>query len=311
MIKRLSSTLALLITLTLFCSNTYGQQDPSFTQYMYNTMTINPAYAGTRDVLSANLLYRSQWIGIEGAPQTQTLTVHSPISDGQMGLGLNVINDQVGPVSETMFNGTYSYILPINRYTSISFGLNAGAELFNIDFTELNIFDEQDSSFQNNVDNKISPQVGVGAMIYNDLFYVSLSVPRLLRTEYYDNEDGSNTVATRRAHYYLTAGYVFEVNDNIRFKPSILSRYVSGSPIRVDLSANFLINDEFSIGASYRLSSSYGIMTSYQLSDALLAGVSYDRDSSELQNFNDGTFEIFLRFELFRKYRKMYTPRFF
>ena len=311
MIKRLSLNIIILITLTIYGSNAYGQQEPSFTQYMYNTMTINPAYAGTRDVLSANLLYRSQWIGIEGAPQTQSLTVHSPISDGRMGLGLNVINDQVGPVSETMFSGTYSYILPINRYTSISFGLNAGAELFNIDFTELNIFDEQDTSFQNNVNNKISPQVGVGAMIYNDLFYVSLSVPKLLRTEYYDAENSSNTVATSRAHYYLTSGYVFDVNDNIRFKPSILSRYVSGSPLRVDVSANFLINDAFSVGASYRLSSSYGIMTTYQISDAILAGVSYDRDSSELRNFNDGTFEIFLRFELFKKYRKMYTPRFF
>ena len=295
----------------LTSSTAIGQQDPSFTQYMYNTMTVNPAYAGTRDVLSANLLYRSQWIGIEGAPQTQTLTLHSPISDGQMGLGFNVINDQIGPVSETKVNGTYSYILPIDRYTNISFGINAGAELFNIDFSELNIFDEQDASFQNNVDNKISPQVGLGAMIYNDLFYVSLSAPRILRTEYYDAEDNSNTVARSRVHYYLTAGYVFDVNDNIRFKPSILSRYVSGSPLRVDVSANFLINDEFSIGASYRLSSSYGVMTSYQISDTLLAGVSYDRDSSELRNFNDGTFEIFLRFELFKKYRKMYTPRFF
>lgn len=299
------------LTLILLCGKTYGQQDPSFTQYMYNTMTINPAYAGTRGVLSANLLYRSQWIGIEGAPQTQSLTIHSPISDGRMGLGLNVINDQIGPVSETMFNGTYSYILPINRYTSISLGINAGAELFNIDFTKLNIFNQQDASFQNNVNNKIAPQVGVGAMIYNDQFYVSLSVPRLLRTQYYDTQNSSNSVATSRPHFYLTAGYVFSLNDNVRFKPSILSRYVSGSPLRVDVSANFLINDEFSIGASYRLSSSYGIMTSYQLSDAILAGVSYDRDSSELRKFNDGTFEIFLRFELFKKYRKMYTPRFF
>ena len=311
MIKRLLLNILVLLMLTLVSNNSYGQQEPSFTQYMYNTMTINPAYAGTRDVLSANLLYRSQWIGIEGAPQTQSLTVHSPINEGRMGLGLNVINDQIGPVSETMFSGTYSYILPIDRYTSISFGLNAGAELFNIDFTELNIFDEQDTSFQNNVDNKISPQVGVGAMIYNDKFYVGLSVPRLLRTEYYETEDNSNTVATSRAHYYFTAGYVFDINDNIRFKPSILSRYVSGSPLRVDVSANFLINEAFSIGGSYRLSSSYGLMTSYQISDAILAGISYDRDSSELRNFNDGTFEIFLRFELFKKYRKMYTPRFF
>ena len=311
MIKKFELHIIVIFIATLFSSNSFGQQDPSFTQYMYNTMTINPAYAGTRDVLSANLLYRSQWIGIEGSPQTQSFSGHTPISDGLMGLGFNVINDKVGPVSETKLNGTYSYIIPINRYTSISFGVNAGAELFNIDFTELNLFDEQDTSFQNNVDNKLAPQIGLGAMIYNDLFYVGLSVPKLLRTEYYNTENNSNTVATSRAHYYLTAGYVFDVNDDIRFKPSILSRYVSGSPLRLDVSANFLINDQFSIGASYRLSSSYGLMTTYQISDAILAGVSYDRDSSELRNFNSGTFEIFLRFELFKRYRKMYTPRFF
>ena len=311
MIKKYSLHIIAFAIMSLYYNTSFSQQDPSFTQYMYNTMSINPAYAGTRDILSANLLYRSQWIGIEGSPQTQSLTIHSPIEDGLMGLGLNVLNDQVGPVSETSVSGTYSYILPLNRYTSISFGVNAGAELFNIDFTELNVFDQQDPNFQNNIDNKISPQVGVGAMIYNDLLYVSLSVPRILRTEYYDGEETSNTVASRRAHYYLTAGYVFDVNENIRFKPSILSRYVSGSPLRLDVSANFLINDKFSIGASYRLSSSYGILSSYQVSDAILAGISYDRDSSELRSFNNGTFEIFLRFELFKKYSKMYTPRFF
>ena len=311
MVKQYFLHIIAVFVIGLYHNALFSQQDPSFTQYMYNTMIINPAYAGTRDVLSANVLYRSQWIGIEGSPQTQSLTLHSPINDGQMGLGLSVLNDKVGPVSETSINGTYSYNLFINEFTSISFGINAGAELFNTDFTQLNFSDQQDPSFQNNTDAKVSPQVGAGAMIYNDLFYVSLSVPRILRTEYYSGAENSSSVATSRAHYYLTAGYVFDVNDNIRFKPSILSRYVSGSPLRVDVSANFLINDEFSIGASYRLSSSYGAMTSYQISDGILAGISYDRDSSELRDFNNGTFEIFLRFELVKTYRKMYTPRFF
>ncbi len=290
---------------------TKAQQDPSFTQYMFNTMTINPAYAGTRNVLSANLLYRTQWIGIEGAPETQTLSLHSPIRDGQMGLGLNIIHDQIGPATTTSFNGNYSYIIPIDRFTNLSLGVSAGAEMFDVDFSKLNIFDQNDPSFENNIETKISPQVGLGAMIYNDIYYVSLSVPKLLQTKFYEDENGSTSIAQQRLHYYLTAGYVFDVKRDIKFKPSILTRFVSGATARIDLSANFLFYDKFSIGAGYRLSSAFSVLSTYQISDAFLVGFSYDRDTSELVTFNDGSFEIFFRYELFKKYKKMYTPRFF
>jgi hypothetical protein len=272
--------IGILMILLLLSFKSIAQQDPSFTQYMFNTMTINPAYAGTRNVLSASLLHRSQWLGIDGAPETQTLSVHSPIRDGQMGLGLNIVHDKIGPATTTRFNGNYSYILPIDRYTSLSLGVSAGADIFDINFSELNIFDPTDPNFQNDVETKLSPQVGLGAMLYNDI-------------------------------YYVTAGYVFDINDNVKLKPSILTRFVSGSPVRLDLSANFLINDKFSLGGAYRLSSAYSVLSTYQISDAFLIGFSYDRDTSELVNFNDGSFEIFFRYELFKRYKKMYTPRFF
>ena len=309
--KKLIIHITILVFVLTHVYEIRAQQDPSFTQYMFNTMTINPAYAGTRNVLSANLLHRSQWLGIDGAPETQTLSIHSPIRDGQMGLGLNVIHDQIGPVTTTSFNGNYSYILPIDRFTNLSLGLNAGADLFDIDFSKLNVFDPADPNFQNNLDTKLSPQVGLGAMIYNDIYYVSLSVPRLLKTDFYDNNDGSVSVAQQRLHYYLTAGYVFDVQDDIKFKPSILTRFVSGSTTRIDLSANFLFYDKFSLGGAYRLSSAFSVLSTYQISDAFLVGFSYDRDTSELVTFNDGSFEIFFRYELFKKYKKMYTPRFF
>ena len=303
--------IGIFVLLCCMSYNSHAQQDPTFTQYMYNTMIINPAYAGTRNVLSANLLYRTQWIGIDGAPETQTLSIHSPIRDGRMGLGLNVIHDKIGPVTTTSFNGNYSYILPIDRFTSLSLGLNAGADIFDVNFSELNIFDQTDPNFQNNIDTSISPQVGLGAMIYNDIYYVSLSVPRLLKTDFYDNDDGSVSVAEQRLHYYLTAGYVFDVQKDIKFKPSILTRFVSGATTRIDLSANFLFYDKFSLGGAYRLSSAFSVLSTYQISDAFLVGFSYDRDTSELVNFNDGSFEIFFRYELFKRYKKMYTPRFF
>jgi len=301
------------IGLMLFCLSfsASAQQDPSFTQYMFNTMTINPAYAGTRNVLSASLLHRSQWIGIDGAPETQTLSVHSPFRDGQMGLGLNIVHDRIGPATTTNFNANYSYIIPVDRYTSLSLGVSAGADIFDINFSDLNIFDPTDPNFQNDVESRLSPQVGLGAMLYNDRYYVSLSVPKLLTTKFYDDDLGAASVARQRLHYYLTAGYVFDINENVKLKPSILTRFVSGSPVRMDLSANFLIYDKFSVGGAYRLSSAFSVLSTYQISDAFLVGFSYDRDTSELVTFNDGSFEIFLRYELFRKYKKMYTPRFF
>jgi len=311
MFKEINLHIIILTICTLSFAEIYAQQDPSFTQYMFNTMTINPAYAGTRNVLSANIFHRSQWIGIEGAPETQTLSLHSPINDGQMGLGLNIVHDQIGPATTTSFNGNYSYILPIDRFTSLSLGINAGAELFDIDFSKLNVFDTTDPNFQDNISTTISPQVGIGAMIYNDIYYISLSVPKLLKTDFYDNENGSTTIAQQRLHYYLTAGYVFDVRDNIKFKPSVLSRFVSGATTRIDMSANFLFYDKFSVGASYRLSSAFSVMSTYQISDSFLVGISYDRDTTELVTFNDGSFEIFFRYELFKRYKKMYTPRFF
>ncbi|NBC58934.1 MAG: type IX secretion system membrane protein PorP/SprF [Bacteroidetes bacterium] len=303
--------IGILMILLCMSFNSSAQQDPSFTQYMFNTMTINPAYAGTRNVLSASILHRSQWLGIDGAPETQTLSVHSPFRDGQMGIGLNVVHDRIGPATTTRFNGNYSYILPVDRYTSLSLGVSAGADIFDINFSDLNIFDPTDPNFQNDVQTRISPQVGLGAMLYNDIYYVSLSVPKLLRTKYYDDDQGASSVARERLHYYLTAGYVFDINENVKLKPSILTRVVSGAPLRVDLSANFLINDKFSLGGAYRLSSAFSVLSTYQISDTFMVGFSYDRDTSELVTFNDGSFEIFFRYELFKRYKKMYTPRFF
>lgn len=301
----------LVVLLLMLGVRSEAQQDPNFTQYMYNTMSINPAYAGSRDVLSAAVLHRSQWLGFDGGPASQTLSAHSPIRDGQMGLGLNVVNDKIGVTQETDINAVYSYAIEVSRYTKLSFGLNAGVNLINVDFNELNTFDPTDPEFNNNIENKISPQVGLGALLYNDQYFVGLSVPALLRNDRFSDNSVADATVRDRLHYYLTAGLVFDLTPDLKFKPSVMMRHVSGAPLLAELSTNFLINDKFTAGAAYRLNSAFSGLFAFQATDAILIGIAYDRDISSFSSYNDGSLEFFARFELFKKYKKMYTPRFF
>jgi type IX secretion system PorP/SprF family membrane protein len=278
---------------------------------MYNTLSINPAYAGSRDVFSAVALHRSQWLGFNGAPASQTFSAHTPISDDKMGLGFNIVNDQIGITQETDINAVYSYALEMSRYTKLSFGINAGVNLMNIDFTDLNIFDPTDPEFNNNIENKISPQLGLGAFLYNDKYFVGLSVPSLLRNDRFSDNSISDATVRDRLHYYLTAGVVFDLTPSLKFKPSVLFRHVSGSPLLAELSSNFLINDKFNLGVAYRLNSAFSGIVGFQASDSILLGIAYDRDISTFSSYNDGSLEFFGRFELFKKYKRMYTPRFF
>jgi type IX secretion system PorP/SprF family membrane protein len=307
-----------ILNITLVCSlfvlttqTVRAQQDPNFTQYMYNTLSINPAYAGSRDVFSAVALHRSQWLGFNGAPTSQTLSAHTPISDGKMGLGFNIVNDQIGITQQTDINAIYSYALEMSRYTKLSFGINAGVNLMNIDYRDLNIFDPNDPEFNNNIENKVSPQVGLGALLYNDQYFVGLSVPSLLRNDRFSDNSIADATVRDRLHYYLTAGVVFDLTPTLKFKPSVLFRHVSGSPLLAELSSNFLINDRFTLGAAYRLNSAFSGLVGFQASDSILLGIAYDRDISTFSSYNDGSLEFFVRFELFKKYKRMYTPRFF
>jgi type IX secretion system PorP/SprF family membrane protein len=312
MVKRRILNITLVCSLLVLGTQTVSaQQDPNFTQYMYNTLSINPAYAGSRDVFSAVALHRSQWLGFNGAPTSQTFSAHTPISDDKMGLGFNIVNDQIGITQETDINAVYSYALEMSRYTKLSFGINAGVNLMNIDFTDLNIFDPTDPEFNNNIENKISPQLGLGAFLYNDKYFVGLSVPSLLRNDRFSDNSISDATVRDRLHYYLTAGVVFDLTPSLKFKPSVLFRHVSGSPLLAELSSNFLINDKFNLGVAYRLNSAFSGIVGFQASDSILLGIAYDRDISTFSSYNDGSLEFFGRFELFKKYKRMYTPRFF
>lgn len=298
-----------------------AQQDAQYTQYVYNTLSVNPAYAGNRGVLSLAGLYRSQWVGLDGAPETGTFNIHSPIGKGKVGLGLSIVNDRIGEgvTEETYFDVSFSYTIQTSPLGKLSFGVNAGGELLNIDFSVLNQFTTELTS-ENNVDNQFSPNFGLGVYYHTQKFYVGLSAPNILETDFFDESplqtaDGRSVsfIARERVNYYLIAGYVFDLNYQWKFKPAILSKVVSGAPLQVDLSANFLFNDKLTLGVAYRWDAAFSGLVGFQISDSLLLGLAYDREITELgrTQFNDGSFEVFLRFELFKNFDKLISPRFF
>lgn len=293
-----------------------AQQDPQFSQYMYNPIVINPAYAGNRGVTSIVGLHRSQWVGLDGAPRTQTLSIHSPISNSNVGLGLSVLNDEIGPADETYIAADFSYTLPVGDEARLSLGLKGGVHLLNVDFTRLNIFNTSDPRLQQNVENKLSPTVGVGAYYHTEKFYLGVSAPNLLQTDHFDDSNDASAatfIAQERIHFFGTAGLVFDLNDNIKFKPATLVKVVAGSPLQVDLSGNFLFNEKLTLGAAYRWSAAVTALVGFQVSDQMLLGFAYDRETTELGNavYNDGSYELIARFELFNSYDKIITPRFF
>lgn len=293
-----------------------AQQDAQYTQYMYNTISINPAYAGSRDVLSIVGLHRSQWIGVDGAPRTNTLALNTPLGRSRrVGLGVSAVNDEIGPMNETYLSGDFSYTIPTSDVGKLSFGLKATAQFINVDFNQLSRLDLDDPEYAAGLDNNLNPNVGVGIFYHNTKTYVGLSVPNLLETDHFDRnslaQTGQVSSAQERMNLYLIAGHVFTLSDVLKFKPTILGKMVSGAPLQVDASANFLINERFTIGAAYRWSAAVSALFGFQISDSLMLGLAYDRETTELVEYNSGSFEVMLRYELFQKYSKVITPRFF
>lgn len=289
-----------------------AQQDAQYTQYMYNTLSINPAYAGSRDGLSALLLYRTQWVGLDGAPDTGSFNIHSPFGDEQnVGLGLSVVNDRIGPTQETYFDVSFSYSINTSDDGRLSFGLNGGGSLLDIKYSELSAYNNGDVLLQSDIDNKFSPQIGAGVYYRNaDKWYLGLSVPNILETKYFD--DASLSQASERMHFYLMGGYVFDINQDLKLKPAFLVKQVSGSPLQADVTANALYKDKFTFGLAYRWDAAVSGLLGYQVSESLMLGFGYDREVTDLgqTKFDAGSFEVFLRFEP-RDLTKILSPRFF
>jgi type IX secretion system PorP/SprF family membrane protein len=285
----------------------YGQQDAQFTQYMYNTININPAYAGSRGALSVFALHRTQWVGLDGAPVTNAVSVNTPFNNSRLGLGVSVINDRIGPTHENTISTDLSYTIPTSVNVKLSFGIKATANLFDLDVSRLNPVDS-DPSLQN-FNNKFSPNIGAGVYLHSDKAYVGLSIPNFIETNRYD--DNEVAIFKEKINYYLIAGYILDLNNSIKFKPALLTKMVKGAPLQVDVSGNFMFNEKFVVGIAYRWSSAVSAIVGFQVSEALYLGYGYDFETTNLDNYNSGSHEIFLRYELFRNNNKMTTQRFF
>lgn len=302
----MKSYLVILFTLlmSILC---FSQQDSQYTQYMYNTTLINPAYAGSREVLSAFILHRNQWMGLEGAPVTNNFSINSPIGDSNFGIGLNFVNDKIGPVSENEISVDLAYFIQISENYKFSIGLKGTANLFDLDVNKLRIFDPTDPQFQN-VKTEFSPNIGAGAYLFSDKTYFGLSVPNFF--ESYRYNDNNIEISKQKLHLYFIAGHVFKISDNIDFKPALLSKIVEGAPIQADVTGNFLFFDKLTLGAAYRWNAAVSALAGFQISDSWFIGYGYDLETTKLANYNSGSHEIFLRYELFNK-TKISAPRFF
>lgn len=300
--------------LVLISGISYAQQDAQYTQYMYNTIVINPAYAGSREAMSIFALHRTQWVGLDGAPVTNNFSIHTPINGSNVGLGLSVVNDKIGPSDENNIAIDFSYSIKTSDRYKLSFGLKASANLLNVDFTKLRIYNPGDPRFQDNIDNKFSPNIGAGLYLHSDNTYFGLSVPYLLETQHFDksaNNSASSFMSKDKMHYYFIAGHVFDLSANVQFKPSVLTKMVQGAPLQVDISGNFLINEKFTAGLAYRWDASFSGLAGFQVSDSWFIGYAYDMDTTKMANYNSGSHELFLRFELFNKNDRIISPRFF
>ncbi|OOV26930.1 hypothetical protein BXU11_11260 [Flavobacterium sp. LM5] len=300
---RLTSFLLLLVA-----AASYGQQDAQFTQYMYNTININPAYAGSRGAMSIFALHRTQWVGLDGAPTTNAVSINTPISNSNLGLGVSFVNDKIGPTNENTISADLSYSIQTSADFKLSFGMKATANLFNLNASKLNPVNQGDAQFQN-LRNVFTPNVGAGIYYHSDKAYLGLSVPNFIQTNRYN--DNEVAIFKERINYYFIGGYVFDLSSDIKFKPAFLTKVVEGSPLQVDVSANFMFVEKLTLGVAYRWSAAMSAMVGFQVSDGMYIGYGYDLETTNLENYNSGSHEIFLRYEIFKNSNKILTPRFF
>ena len=306
---QIKSIVALLsvLALLLIPIDTQAQQDPQYTHYMYNTLSVNPAYAGQRETLSIVGLHRTQWVGINGAPQTQSLGIHSPLRNERIGLGLNIVNDALGPARESFVDANFSYTIPVSENgTQLSFGLKAGWHNINVDWSK-GQFQNPDVVFNQNISQN-ALIAGAGLYLSNRDWYLGVSAPNFITTNHYD--DFQESLAAERLHYFIHGGYVFNLSDNVKLKPAFLVKAVSGAPLIADISANALFNDKLTLGLAWRWDDSIAGLVGFQIKEGLYIGYGYDLTTTDLNNYNSGTHEIILRFEV-QKLGRILSPRFF
>ncbi len=285
-----------------------AQQDAQYSQYMYNTILVNPAYAGSREAISIFAQHRSQWVGMDGAPVTNCFSVNAPIGESKLGVGLNALNDRIGPTDQTYVSVDLSYYFYTSTTYKLAFGLKGTSELLSLNTSSLTPYSQIDPKFQG-YSNSFSPNIGSGIYFYSNKMYVGLSVPNLLETNAYD--PNQIEIYKRKRNVYAIAGYVFELNDTFKCKPTLLFKYVGGAPLQIDTSINFLAFDKFLLGAAYRVNAAFSGLAGFQASKGFFIGYGYDIETTALSKQNSGSHEIFIRYEFTTKTTRMIPPRFF
>ena len=295
------------LTLTLMGLTATAQQDPMYSQYMFNTLAFNPAYAGSADVFSALLLSRHQWVGFDGAPTTQTLSLHSPLPGDKLALGGNLIHDVAGPAHQNSAFIDVAYRIRMGENTRLAFGLSGGVNFFQADLASLTTVEAEPTNA--NISGKALPNFGFGLYLSSPRYYVGLSAPKLL--ENVIGDDGTVVTNQEFRHYFLMAGYVVDLSLDVKFKPSIMIRAVEGAPLSMDVNANFLLRDRVWLGAMYRYGSGFGVMAQYQVNEQLRVGYAFDMTTNKLGANTAGTHEIMIGYDF--KYTKGRTisPRYF
>ncbi len=308
---------------TLLVNDIQAQREPQYTQYMYNIGSFNPAYVGSVESPDISALYRAQWISIPGAPRTIRFGANVPLANEKNGIGFNAISDQLGPTTNTYLNMAYSFQVNVAETTKLSFGVNAGGSFLNVDFSKGTFENPGEPILDREIIKKFYPTVGAGLFLYQENWYLGTSVPNFLTDGIY-NEDVA-TVVEDKMQFNFIGGYVFDLSDGLKFKPAFLVNYIKGAPVTLNGSANFLINDVFTLGASYRNNNAISGLAGFQISGNTFIGYSYDYNTNGLGAYNSGTHEIILKFYLGKggegskedgksrkgKPKQIDTPRFF
>lgn len=298
---------------SLGCITLTAQQAPMYTHYMYNTLIVNPAYAGSRDALTITAINRSQWVDFKGAPVTQSVTMHTLLENERVGLGLSVLNDKIGPTNLTSLAFDYAFILKLSESSKLALGLSAGVNIFQADLNDLLLDNPNDPTFLTDINNHVTPNVGIGAYFSRERFYAGLSVPNLLQYRFSEEEvvNGSVFSGIERRHFFFITGALITLNDYLEFKPTSLVKMTVGAPVELDLTASFVFQKKVLLGAMFRTGDAVGALLGFDVTDQFHIGYSYDWSYGlRTYRYNKGSHELVLRYDiLFKNRKQIHSPR--
>ena len=305
--------LVMMAGLGLMANLAWGQQDPMYTFYMYNTQAVNPAYAGSREALTVTALTRLQWAGFEGSPTTHTLTMHTPLSIQHFGVGASLTHDVAALTKITNVQADFAFRLPVSRHGVLAMGLKGTASRLSENLSQLNPRQAGDPSFSNNYSSRLIPNVGAGLYLQHDAYYIGFSVPELLQGRLRENTVAGSISGLKQRHYYTIAGAMFQLKNRIQFKPTAMVKYTALAPIQIDLSGSLVFRDKLTTGLMYRHAEAVGLQLGFNLTEQLFLGYAYDWSfANRTGRFNQGSHEFALRYDfLFRHSRGARSPRYF